>query len=105
MISGSDVVKLWLNKIFFTRYSFDGKHYASGSRDGSIKLWDGISNKCIATIADAHEGAVVGSVTFSRSGKVSINYKPIPNRLKLYYTECRHICFMFLYVINNSLWT
>jgi len=51
------------------KYSFDGKHYASGSRDGSIKLWDGISNKCIATIAQAHDGAVVGSVTFSRSGK------------------------------------
>ena len=41
----------------------------SGSRDGSIKIWDGISSKCVGTISQAHEGAPVGSVAFSRSGK------------------------------------
>ena len=56
------------------KYSFDGKIYCSGSRDGSIKLWDGVSSKCVGTISQAHEGAQISSVTFSRSGKVSLLY-------------------------------
>ena len=31
------------------RWSNDGKHFASGSVDGSIKVWDGVSNRCIGT--------------------------------------------------------
>ncbi|KAI9561193.1 hypothetical protein GHT06_012149 [Daphnia sinensis] len=57
------------NAITSLKYSFDGKLYVSGSRDGSIKLWDGVSSKCVGTISQAHDGAEVGSVTFSRSGK------------------------------------
>ncbi|KAK4004799.1 Cleavage stimulation factor subunit 1 [Daphnia magna] len=57
------------NAITSLKYSFDGKLYVSGSRDGAIKLWDGVSSKCVGTISQAHDGAEVGSVTFSRSGK------------------------------------
>ena len=64
---------------FYLRYSFDGKLYVSGSRDGSIKLWDGVSNKCVGTVSQAHEGAEVGSVTFSRSGKVLTISSPYHN--------------------------
>lgn len=78
-------------KIFifiFIRYSFDGKLYVSGSRDGSIKLWDGISSKCVGTISQAHEGAEVGSVTFSRSGKVLSNSYLNKPRLVLTFSIC-----------------
>merc|ERR1719158_2382137 len=51
------------------RWSNDGKHFASGSVDGSIKVWDGVSNRCIGTFIQAHDGAPVCSVTFSRNGK------------------------------------
>ena len=37
--------------------------------DGSVKIWDGISSQCVATFKNAHEGAEVCSVEFSRNGK------------------------------------
>lgn len=51
------------------KWSNDGKHFCSGSKDGSVKIWDGVSNRCIATFLEAHNGAEVCSVVFSRNGK------------------------------------
>ena len=51
------------------KWSNDGKHFCSGSKDGSVKIWDGVSNRCIATFLQAHDGAEVCSVAFSRNGK------------------------------------
>ncbi|CAB0031431.1 unnamed protein product [Trichogramma brassicae] len=51
------------------KYCSDAKIFASASKDGSIKLWDGISNKCINTFTKAHDGNQVCSVTFTRNGK------------------------------------
>lgn len=51
------------------KYSPDGKRYVTASEDGCIKIWDGVSSKCIATFTQAHEGAEVCSVTFSRNSK------------------------------------
>ena len=44
--------------------------YVSASKDGDIKIWDGVSNKCINTFGKAHEGAEICSVLFSRNSKV-----------------------------------
>lgn len=54
------------------KYSPDAKTYASASKDGSIKLWDGVSNRCINTFVKAHDGYQVCSVAFTRNGKVWI---------------------------------
>lgn len=43
--------------------------FATGSKDGSIKLWDGVSNKCINTFADAHAHQEVTSVAFTKNSK------------------------------------
>ena len=68
------------------KWSGDGKQFCSGSLDGSIKVrrhqalgsaaahgisqvWDGVSNRCIGTFIQAHDGAPVCSVAFSRNGK------------------------------------
>ena len=51
------------------KWSNDGKHFCSGSKDGSVKIWDGVSNRCISTFLQAHDGAEVCSVVFSRNGK------------------------------------
>ncbi|XP_063231915.1 cleavage stimulation factor subunit 1 [Bacillus rossius redtenbacheri] len=51
------------------KYSVDGKLCASSSVDGSIKVWDGVSNRCVNTFLKAHDGAEVCSVCFTRNGK------------------------------------
>lgn len=51
------------------KYAVTAKLYATGSTDGSIKLWDGISGRCINTFAQAHDGAEICSVAFTKNGK------------------------------------
>ena len=52
--------------------------YVSGSSDGSIKVWDGASNKCSLSFNRAHEGEEICSVLFSKNGKVHCSF----NRLR-----------------------
>lgn len=58
-----------LGPITQVRYAPQGNVYASASKDGSIKLWDVVSNRCVNTIKNAHNGEIVSSVQFSPSGK------------------------------------
>ncbi|GAB0088919.1 cleavage stimulation factor subunit 1 [Sergentomyia squamirostris] len=51
------------------KYAQTAKMYASGSLDGAIKLWDGVSGRCVNTFPAAHDGAEVCSVAFSKNGK------------------------------------
>ena len=48
--------------------------YVSGSSDGSIKVWDGASNKCSLSFNRAHEGEEICSVLFSKNGKVHCSF-------------------------------
>jgi cleavage stimulation factor subunit 1 len=50
-------------------YSLDGRLYATCSKDGSIKVWDGVSNRCVSTFHNAHSGQTVSSVKLSRNAK------------------------------------
>lgn len=49
-------------------YSRTASFYVTGSKDGDIKVWDGVSNRCVNTFRRAHDGAV-SSVKISRNGK------------------------------------
>lgn len=51
------------------KYSPNANLYVTASKDGSIKIWDGVSNKCVSTFERAHDGAPVCSVVFSRNAK------------------------------------
>jgi len=53
------------------KYSSNANLYVTASKDGNIKIWDGVSNKCVNTFERAHDGAPVCSVTFSRNAKVT----------------------------------
>jgi len=57
------------DRVSTTHWSQDARTYVTGSNDGSIKLWDGVSSRCINTFAKAHDGAGIASVMFSRNGK------------------------------------
>lgn len=49
-------------------YNQTASFYVTGSKDGDIKVWDGVSNRCVNTFRRAHDGAV-SSVKVSRNGK------------------------------------
>jgi len=53
------------------KYSPNANMYVTASKDGDIKIWDGVSNKCVNTFERAHDGAQVCSVVFSRNAKVT----------------------------------
>lgn len=55
--------------ILSVKYSRMGNMYVTGSKDGDIKIWDGVSNRCINTFYKAHGGESVCSVQFSKNGK------------------------------------
>lgn len=57
------------------KYAPTARIYATGSLDGSIKIWDAISGRCVNTFEKAHDGAEVCSVVFSRNGKVIFSNK------------------------------
>lgn len=40
------------------RCAGDGKQYATAGKDGTVKLWDIVSSKCIATLDSAHDKMV-----------------------------------------------
>uniref|UniRef100_A0AC35TGF8 Cleavage stimulation factor 50 kDa subunit n=1 Tax=Rhabditophanes sp. KR3021 TaxID=114890 RepID=A0AC35TGF8_9BILA len=52
-----------------TDYSGEGRLLATGSKDGEIKIWDGVSSRCIESFKKAHDGAEICSVKFARNGK------------------------------------
>lgn len=72
------------------KYAPTAKVYATGSLDGSIKLWDAVSGRCINTFDKAHDGAEVCSVVFSRNGKVIFVFQSFCN------FECYHYVFFLL---------
>lgn len=57
------------NSITCVKWSQDAKVYSTCSKDGNIKLWDGVSSRCINTFVKAHDGLEVCSVAFTRNGK------------------------------------
>ena len=44
--------------------------YVTASKDGDVKIWDGVSSRCIETFQKAHDGAPICSARFTKNGKV-----------------------------------
>ncbi|KAJ3260616.1 hypothetical protein HK103_000226 [Boothiomyces macroporosus] len=49
------------------RYASNGQTFASCSIDGSIKIYDTVSGRCVNTISKAHDGASVIGIEFTKS--------------------------------------
>lgn len=43
--------------------------FVSGSKDGSVKIWDGLNVACAQTISKAHNGQEITSTVFSKNSK------------------------------------
>uniref|UniRef100_A0A914DNU7 Cleavage stimulation factor 50 kDa subunit n=1 Tax=Acrobeloides nanus TaxID=290746 RepID=A0A914DNU7_9BILA len=50
-------------------YSENARLYVTASKDGDVKVWDGISNRCVETFQRAHDGAQICSSRFTKNGK------------------------------------
>ncbi|CAD5123772.1 DgyrCDS12082 [Dimorphilus gyrociliatus] len=51
------------------KFSPKGNLFATASMDGDIKVWDGVSGRCVSTFKSAHDSVPVSSVQFSRNSK------------------------------------
>ncbi|KAJ3275340.1 hypothetical protein HDV01_000632 [Terramyces sp. JEL0728] len=49
------------------RYASNGQTFASSSIDGSIKIYDTVTGRCVNTISKAHDGASVIGIEFTKS--------------------------------------
>jgi cleavage stimulation factor subunit 1 len=58
-----------LGPITKVRYAPNGSMFASSSIDGTVKLYDTVTGKCINTIQKAHGGASVTGIQFSKSSQ------------------------------------
>ncbi|RWS19963.1 Cleavage stimulation factor subunit 1-like protein, partial [Leptotrombidium deliense] len=58
-----------IGPITMINYSNSGSMYVSASKDGDIKIWDGVSSRCVNTFPRAHDSYEICSVSFSRNGK------------------------------------
>jgi len=55
--------------IMDVHYSYDARMFVTASQDGDVKIWDGISNRCVETFQRAHDGAEISSARFTKNGK------------------------------------
>ncbi|PIO72481.1 WD domain, G-beta repeat protein [Teladorsagia circumcincta] len=51
-------------------YSDNARLYVTGSKDGDVKVWDGISNRCVETFSRAHDGHTAATRVFVHSPTV-----------------------------------
>lgn len=51
------------------RYSCTGGMYVTASKDGAIRIWDGVSSSVVRTILGAHGSAEATSANFTKDQK------------------------------------
>ncbi|KAL5751415.1 hypothetical protein ACOSP7_026018 [Xanthoceras sorbifolium] len=55
------------------RYSSTGGMYVTASKDGAVRLWDGVSAKCVRSIVGAHGTAEATSANFTKDQRFVIS--------------------------------
>lgn len=56
------------------RYSSTGGMYVTASKDGAIRLWDGVIASCVRSIDGAHGAAEATSANFTKDQRLEIPY-------------------------------
>ncbi|KAL5103555.1 Cleavage stimulation factor subunit 1 [Taenia crassiceps] len=55
--------------VTMARWAPNANYFVTSSVDGSFKIWDGVSGRCVSTFEAAHDGLPVCSAVFSRNSK------------------------------------
>ncbi|VDM31410.1 unnamed protein product [Hydatigera taeniaeformis] len=58
--------------VTMARWAPNANYFVTSSVDGSFKIWDGVSGRCVSTFEAAHDGLPVCSAVFSRNSKIFI---------------------------------
>ncbi|RVW91217.1 Cleavage stimulation factor subunit 50 [Vitis vinifera] len=58
------IVSIYL--VLQVRYSSNGDMYVTASKDGAIRLWDGVTANCVRSIVGAHGTAEATSASFTK---------------------------------------
>nr|CAH7753734.1 unnamed protein product [Callosobruchus chinensis] len=76
--------------VTYVKWSKDAKLFATASKDGNIKIWDGVSMRCVNSFVKAHDGLEVCSVEFSKNGKylLSSGKNSVPKLWELTSSRC-----------------
>ena len=45
----------------------------TASKDGAVRVWDGVTAQCVRTIAQAHRSTEVTSARFTKDGRLKVN--------------------------------
>ncbi|GER41941.1 transducin/WD40 repeat-like superfamily protein [Striga asiatica] len=56
------------------RYSSTGGMYVTASKDGAIRLWDGVTSQCVCSILGAHGTAEATSANFMKDQSLKASY-------------------------------
>lgn len=56
------------------RYSSTGGMYVTASKDGAIRLWDGVTASCVRSIDGAHGAAEAIGANFTKDERLGIPF-------------------------------
>ncbi|KAL9433407.1 hypothetical protein AB3S75_028273 [Citrus x aurantiifolia] len=93
------------------RYSSTGGMYVTASKDGAIRLWDGVSANCVRSIVGAHGTAEVTSANFTKDQRFVLScgkdstvklWEVSSGRLVKQYLGATHTQLRFQAVFNDT---
>lgn len=56
------------------RYSSTGGMYVTASKDGAVRLWDGVTSQCVRSILSAHGTAEATSAKFTKDQRYRFHH-------------------------------
>lgn len=57
---------MYLHLVIQVRYSSTGGMYVTASKDGAVRVWDGVTAQCVRSINGAHGSAEATSAIFTK---------------------------------------
>ncbi|XP_078430137.1 transducin/WD40 repeat-like superfamily protein [Wolffia australiana] len=93
------------------RYSSNGALYVTASKDGAVRIWDGLTAQCVRTIAQAHRSTEATSARFTKDGRYILScgkdsavklWEVASGRMVKQYLGAAHTQLLFQAVFNET---